>query len=572
MIKNNRALLFLCLLCVLFQCKDPALEELDFFTVHTLQPVYLSKSLGTIILRGEADSLGSVELTERGFLLDTSLSAVQAGIAQIFKSNNIDTDDDFRDTISGLNLEQVYYYRAYAHGRKNDTHRKIMASEIIPFSFSVVLHCNLQSVQNDNIIVESRITGLSTGDKNIQVDHYGHIYSAVNADPRMESDTTFTLLEGKLGALFDDKLFLDTLMDLSFNTEYYVRSYAMTQDTVYYSKVIIVQVVDGWEQVNSFDYGITHTAYGVIGNKGYFVLGCDDLNCINQNINKKIFEFSPGPLSSWSELSAPDININVYNATSFVIDNDFYVAFGIDLNNPSAKIRKKSIDLPSSNWDVIAPKGINNVSGRQGAIAFVINNKAYFGTGVKDASTYFSDFWEYNPVDDTVRQVASLPFIDVNSNQVYVGRADAVAFTINGECFAGGGQLGGSTRSDFWKFTPPTDTNPMDTGKWQFHSHFPGDSRADAVVMVLKDKVYYGSGRNFLKGFLNDFWEFDPSKPQSDAWKQVAQFPGKPRARALSFAIQEKGYFGLGDRIFPSTTGNFINEVFPDFWQYTPPE
>src|SRR6516164_997902 len=55
------------------------------------------------------------------------------------------------------------------------------------------------------------------------------------------------------------------------------------------------------------------------------------------------------------------------------------------------------------------PKAACGGPGREGAVGFSIGSKGYIGTGLNSSSipsTYFRDFWEYDPATDAWTQKA----------------------------------------------------------------------------------------------------------------------------------------------------------------------
>ena len=99
-------------------------------------------------------------------------------------------------------------------------------------------------------------------------------------------------------------------------------------------------------------------------------------------------------------------------------------------------------------------------------------------------------------------------------------------------------------------------------GDWSRKSDFEGVSRSDAVVFVIDDEAYVGTGftssTNTNENRLVDFWKY---QRDTDNWYSLAAFPGKARSKAVAFAVNGKGYVGLG------TDGS---EVLFDFWEYNP--
>jgi N-acetylneuraminic acid mutarotase len=83
-------------------------------------------------------------------------------------------------------------------------------------------------------------------------------------------------------------------------------------------------------------------------------------------------------------------------------------------------------------------------------------------------------------------------------------RGYASGFSIGQFGFLVGGSGYGGRLNDCWKFNP-------NTGEWTQVGNFPGPPRYDAISFVLNGKAYFGLG-NGASSDLKDFWEFDPSK------------------------------------------------------------
>jgi N-acetylneuraminic acid mutarotase len=113
--------------------------------------------------------------------------------------------------------------------------------------------------------------------------------------------------------------------------------------------------------------------------------------------------------------------------------------------------------------------------------------------------------------------------------------------------------------------TAPTITAFIPEG-WKTLEKFPGGERSNAVAFTIGEKMYVGLGYSSLKGFskvADDFYEYDPA---TNKWKSIAQFPGKARANAIVFVVNNKAYVGLGtnyDRISKS-------DLYTDFYEYDP--
>ena len=99
---------------------------------------------------------------------------------------------------------------------------------------------------------------------------------------------------------------------------------------------------------------------------------------------------------------------------------------------------------------------------------------------------------------------------------------------------------------------------------------FPGSARQNAVAFSINGKGYFGTGMagdDVHAPLLNDFWEYDPV---TDNWKQIADFPGKPRAGASAFVIGNEGYVGLGTEDYYWSNPDDNRNHFKDFYKYNP--
>lgn len=78
--------------------------------------------------------------------------------------------------------------------------------------------------------------------------------------------------------------------------------------------------------------------------------------------------------------------------------------------------------------------------------------------------------------------------------------------------------------------------------------------RWGATAFSLNGKGYVGLGTS---GVGNKFWSYSPKE---NSWIEVAAFPGGTRFSAVSFAIGNKAYVGLGG----------TSTIVSDFWSYDP--
>jgi N-acetylneuraminic acid mutarotase len=193
------------------------------------------------------------------------------------------------------------------------------------------------------------------------------------------------------------------------------------------------------------------------------------------------------------------------------------------------------------------------MAGRYGAVAFVINNVAYVGTGSTQSETYTKDFYKYDPETDTWAEISSLPGL---------ARSNAVAFVIDGKGYVGlGASASASTPSlvDFYAYDPAEDS-------WEAVEDYGGYSRYSATAFVVDGKAYVGTGSNSGRKlfWMDDIWEYNPA---IDYWRPKNDFEGDGRHSAIGFTIGNFGYLGLGNGAGPDGNGT---DYFSDIWRYDP--
>ncbi|MBK9488622.1 MAG: galactose oxidase [Haliscomenobacter sp.] len=137
-----------------------------------------------------------------------------------------------------------------------------------------------------------------------------------------------------------------------------------------------------------------------------------------------------------------------------------------------------------------------------------------------------------------------------------VGRNAAVSFTIDNITYVGlGFDEDGERLSDFWAYNP-------ELGYWDnlgrlstdSNARFPGSGRNGAVAFALNGKGYVGLGDND-QDYQADFYEYNPG---TRSWRKLADFPGGARRGAVAFVIGDKAYVGTG----------YNDNYLVDFWSY----
>lgn len=185
---------------------------------------------------------------------------------------------------------------------------------------------------------------------------------------------------------------------------------------------------------------------------------------------------------------------------------------------------------------VAFPGSVERTSG----VAFTINGKGYMGTGFQSSGLYRKDFWEYDPITNTLTQKAD-----------FAGgrRMGAVGFTIGFKGYVGTGVNDDSSgdKSDFYEYDPNINT-------WEPKSPFPGTPRHLAGGFSVGNKGYIVAGTH-AGTHLKDLWEYNRD---TNVWFGRAELPGTARYKPVAFAVGARAFVGGG------------NNTFKDFWRYTP--
>jgi hypothetical protein len=192
----------------------------------------------------------------------------------------------------------------------------------------------------------------------------------------------------------------------------------------------------------------------------------------------------------------------------------------------------------SGNWVTMSQL---NGPARSEAVSFVIDNLAYIGTGWDGLNTRFTDFWKYDPVQNTWSQVTSMPDS--------TARSSAVGFAAAGKGYVGTGYNGFNYLSDFYEYDPAT-------GNWTRKADYAGSARYEAVAFGLGDQGYVGTGFDGSNA-LKDFYQYNPA---ADTWTDIG-FSGNKRYGAVTFTYHNKAYLVTG-------VNSGVMQV--DFWVFDP--
>jgi N-acetylneuraminic acid mutarotase len=136
------------------------------------------------------------------------------------------------------------------------------------------------------------------------------------------------------------------------------------------------------------------------------------------------------------------------------------------------------------------------------------------------------------------------------------GFYEIASFAINNNIFFCDGIKSGDATyaAELWKYN-------LTDNAWTRMADFPGTmSRYSVTCFAINGKGYMGLGDAPSPSNSKDFWEYDPTQ---NHWTQLTDFPGDKRISQCSFVLNGKGYIGTGF----GTAGAVI---LSDFYSFTP--
>lgn len=157
---------------------------------------------------------------------------------------------------------------------------------------------------------------------------------------------------------------------------------------------------------------------------------------------------------------------------------------------------------------------------RAGAVAFVVGNKAYIGTGMNSSSTSVTDFWMFDPNFDP--NIVSSPWIkkrslnnsnpdeDYDDDYQYLARSYGVAFTMLVSGVPHGHIALGSGNSTVWEYDHEND---LWTQRTSFYNNSNGQqARSGSVAFSFPEtgRAFVGLGLYGTGAWMDDLWEFFP--------------------------------------------------------------
>lgn len=222
-----------------------------------------------------------------------------------------------------------------------------------------------------------------------------------------------------------------------------------------------------------------------IGTNGYLLTGAP-------GFYNDFWELNP-VTDVWSQKASLPAS-GRYAAFGFSIGTKGYIGTGVDSSNILLDDFWE-YDTTSNFW---TQKTNVPMGKRSFTVGFSIGEKGYIGTGVDSSNSLLEDFWEYNPALDSWVQKANYP----GGKRKDI---DGAFFTIDNYGYMGTGwyQPSSTYYNDFWKYNPSNDT-------WKQIPNFPATARMGMSGFSLNGKGYIGLGVVINSVAFNDLWEYSP--------------------------------------------------------------
>jgi N-acetylneuraminic acid mutarotase len=190
----------------------------------------------------------------------------------------------------------------------------------------------------------------------------------------------------------------------------------------------------------------------------------------------------------------------------------------------------------SWNQKATCPHDLQNIDAEP-RISFSLNGYGYWG-----GSGDILSLWRYDPKKDQWSKNKNLP----------LPSSGIRAFTINEKAYympTSNGQV------LVYEYQENSDN-------WIQVAVFPGTDRVSSFVFIIGHKAYILMGRDAGGNHLSDVWEFDAIEYK---FTQKSNFPFSPRWGGAAFAINGKGYIGMGN-----LNWNFEDPNGKELYEYTP--
>lgn len=230
---------------------------------------------------------------------------------------------------------------------------------------------------------------------------------------------------------------------------------------------------------------------------------------------------------TWTCLA--EIPAGCYSGIAFSIFNKGYAGLGTEIGTSSGKFEKHMFEyVPEINsW-----KKLHDFPGtpRIDPIVFMINNKAYAGSGYDGTNT--RDFYEYNAKDDSWKRIPDFAGGDLHAS-IGIGTGKR-GFVV----------AGSRAPKDFkfvYEYIPSFS-------KWEQKQDLPGYARQFLCGnLVDSNYIIAGCGGSYEAGIrLRDFYVYNIT---ANAWSRIADYPVESNvgnSRPCGANVDGKAFMGTG--------------------------
>jgi len=240
---------------------------------------------------------------------------------------------------------------------------------------------------------------------------------------------------------------------------------------------------------------------------------------------------------TWTCLA--EIPSRCFSGVAFSIFNKGYAGLGTEIGTSSGKFKKHMFqyDPETNTW-----KKLKDFPGtpRIDASVFVIQNKAYIGTGYDGGNT--RDFYAYDPTMDSWKRIADFAGGDLHAS-VGIGTGKR-GFIV----------AGARAPRDFnfvYEYIPNTNTWERKHDLPSYQRNFLSGNDIDSNCLLAG-----GGGSYEIDKRLRDFYAYNIDR---DSWAKADDYPINSfgSTRAVSGSIDGKIYMGTGDTNY---SGNYLND------------
>ena len=563
----GHASLIICLFISFFSsCLKNSLEEFD--SVIAVTEAIRRVNFNEITMAGRLDGIiGSLDAPENsakeyGFLYASTNSDPLLGgteVQKIIMGTEFGQNISFDTLLQGLPIADIYNYRAY-----------VILGERIHYG-------NTRSFTNgETIMVTLADTVVMTNNIAqffgnltfpfgfvIELSDHGFVYSAENDTPTI-ADTKISLADTR-----DEGLFIGNSFELSFNTTYQIRGYAIKDDIPFYSNLLSLRVEDGWLRVSSVAEPVDNLRpedmLGIAnGKNGYIGFGCEIGQCTDAEANarfRRMWEFDASEglgMETLKEIANEKVVVGGrIGGVYFAIGDKIYYGLGRTDGGFKRDFWEYDPNGTGSWVQMDTFPGTPRIDG----VGFSLHGKGYIGTGLSEDTKYLDDFYSFDPTAAAGKQWNllnhQLPIL-FNGEETDFGRTEAIAFTIGDKAYVGTGNAQGEPFNDLWIF----ESEDM---PWQLCGNLDLEARTDAIAFSIpsENRAFIGMG-TIKNKTVYDLWEFNPdANCSANALVKKVDLPRNlefPFTPQFAFSLNNKGY--VGGPNFP-----FISV---DIWEYTP--